>query len=577
MRLNATRLQSLRKTSAKAWKVFFALQTSLVLACITLAQSEGTRKQPILGQSPRYVNPLNLPANSTDGSAQGVSLGDPTVLRDGSLYYMFATGATNRFAPQGGAWVSTDLVHWSWKSLDEHSARVPVAPHVVKFNGMFYMAGNGSPLYRSANILGPYVEVGPWLDDQGRPFSQSPTPHGGTRSIFDVCIFVDKNDKPYVYMAYGMTYGVWGAPLDPNQLNHLAAPPTDLMKFNPNHVWERAGDSNERTYFDYIEGPWVFEHGGTYYLEYSASGTEWLTYSTGVYTAKKPLGPYTFMPGNPLLRQTHGVNTGPGHGSAVLGPEGNWWQFYLTVLPSPPGGRRIGMDPIGFERNGRMFIRGGVPSETPQWAPGVVADPVRDGDAGSIPLTFGKTRAMIVSSERPGHEAGYALDNFNGTWWEPADADMRPTLTVDLLAIPPFLPYTIDSTRIQFHAINVPLQGGNGRGRAAGPGATGVGLAPFGRGPAAPPPQDLVFSGSIAFRYKMEASVDGEQWVTVVDKTNNNVTRYTEFDDFHPALARFVRVTFTDWPRSVAQPLGIVEFTVFGKYIEQPLKSAKSQ
>jgi hypothetical protein len=320
------------------------------------------------------------------------------------------------------------MLNWTWKSLDGHSAHVPVAPHVVKFDGMYYMTGNGSPLYRSANILGPYEELGPWTDEQGRPFSQSPTAHGPARTVFDVCIFVDKDDKPYVYMAYGMTYGVWGAPLDPKQLNHLAAAPKDLMQFNPDHVWERAGDSNERAYFDYIEGPWIFEHGGNYYLEYSASGTEWLTYATGVYIAKKPLGPYSYMPGNPLLRQTHGVNAGPGHGSAVLGPNGQWWQFYLTVLPSPPGGRRIGMDPIGFGSDGRMFVRGGVPSETPQWAPGVVGDPVRNGDSGSIPLTFGKTRGMIVSSEVPGHEAGYALDNVNGTWWSPAagDANQRP-------------------------------------------------------------------------------------------------------------------------------------------------------
>jgi hypothetical protein len=79
-----------------------------------------------------------------------------------------------------------------------------------------------------------------------------------------------------------------------------------------------------------------------------------------------------------------------------------------------------------------------------------------------------------------------------------------------------------------------------------------------------------MFSGSKAFRYTIEASVDGQQYTTVVDKTNNDVTRYTEFDDFHPTLARFVRLTFTDWPRSTAQLLGVVEFTVFGKYIEQP-------
>ncbi len=507
---------------------------------------------PVIGVAARYVNPLNLPANSVDGSAQGVSLGDPTVVHDGGLYYMFATGVTNGPVPQGGAWVSKDLVNWVWKPLDPRSAPLAVAPHVVKFDGSYYMTGNGAPLYRSDSILGPYKEVGPWLDAEGRPLAQSPTTNGFQRRIFDVCIFVDSDDKPYVYMAYGQTGGIWGAPLDPKHLNRLSGQPKDLMKFDPNYVWERAGDANERAYFTYIEGPWVFERNGYYYLEYSASGTEWLTYATGVYTAKHPLGPYSYMRGNPLLRETHGVNTGPGHGSIVRGPDGHWWQFYLTVLPDPPGGRRIGMDPVGFISDGRMFVRGGIPSETPQWAPGVVQDPVRDGDSGSIPLTFGKTRGLVVSSQRPGREAGYALDNSDGTWWSPADGDAQPTLTVDLLAIPPFKPYTIDSSRIQFHALNVRLR----RPRSAAAGAR-----------SAPVPPEARFSGSTAFRYRIEASVDGKVFTTVVDKSHNEVTRYTEFDEIHPTLARYVRLVLTDWPRSATQPLGVVEFTVFGRYV----------
>jgi hypothetical protein len=528
---------------------------------MTLANAAGAQgSPPQVGQALRYVNPLNLPANSLDGGPRGVSLGDPTVVREGELYYLFASGVTNGPVPQGGAWVSKDLVNWEWQPLDPKSAPLPIAPDVAKFDGKFYMSGNGTSLYRADNILGPYTELGPWQDAEGRPVTQIPTTNGLPRRVFDVFMFVDKDNQPYVYMAYGQTGGIWGAPLDPKQPNRMTAAPKDLIQFNPDHVWERAGNANERSYYTYIEGPWVFERNGTYYLEYSASGTEWLTYSTGVYTAKSPLGPFTSMAGNPLLRQTHGVNTGPGHGSAVLGPDGNWWQFYLTVLTAPPGGRRIGMDPIGFDSNGRMFVRDGVPSETPQWAPGVVKDPARGNDSGSIPVTFGKTRGMLMSSERPGRDAGYALDNFNGTWWSPAEGDAQPTLTLDLLAIPPFEKmYTVDSSRIQFQALNVGL-GPLPPGITPPPGAA----AP----PAGPKPEDAPFTGSRAFRYKIETSEDGKTFSIAVDKTANDVTRYTEFDDFPTVMARFVRLTMTDWPRSVNQPLGIVEFTVFGKYVE---------
>lgn len=149
--------------------------TSLLLFAWQAIAATGT---PVLGKTPRYINPLNLPANSVDGAPLGVSLGDPTVVRDGDLYYLFATGVTNGPFPQGGAWVSKDLVNWHWKPLDVRSARLPIAPDVVKFNDHFYMSGNGAPLYRSKNILGPYEEVGPWLDNLGRPITETPTTNG---------------------------------------------------------------------------------------------------------------------------------------------------------------------------------------------------------------------------------------------------------------------------------------------------------------------------------------------------------------------------------------------------------------
>jgi len=148
-------------------KVFLGatVLTTMALGNITLfslpAQSEhaevpGHHGSPVIGKGLRYVNPLNIEAISQDGSPQGVSLGDPTIVRDGNRYYMFATG--------GGPWISDDLVNWKYAPIDPAGVPVPSAPDVVKYDGYFYMAGNGTRLYRSAKILGPYKEVGPWLD-----------------------------------------------------------------------------------------------------------------------------------------------------------------------------------------------------------------------------------------------------------------------------------------------------------------------------------------------------------------------------------------------------------------------------
>src|SRR5438105_170917 len=77
----------------------------------------------VIGKSTRYCNPLPLEASSRDGSPQGVSLGDVTVVREGDFYYLFGTG--------GGAWVSIDLVSWKYQAVDVRGGWLPVAPHVA--------------------------------------------------------------------------------------------------------------------------------------------------------------------------------------------------------------------------------------------------------------------------------------------------------------------------------------------------------------------------------------------------------------------------------------------------------------
>ena len=144
--------------------------TSLMLAVAGVGQSSPAgRESPVVGTSLRYCNPLAIETSSQNGSPQGVSLGDVTVVREKDRYYMFCTG--------GGAWVSSDLVHWKYSPVQ---GRVPVAPGVVKYNGYFYMSGNNSPVYRASDILGPYESLGPWKDEKGQPWTgtaPNPSPY----------------------------------------------------------------------------------------------------------------------------------------------------------------------------------------------------------------------------------------------------------------------------------------------------------------------------------------------------------------------------------------------------------------
>jgi xylan 1,4-beta-xylosidase len=483
---------------------------------------------PVLGKSPRYCNPLPM----VSGGGASAS-GDVTVIRDSGKYYMCCTG--------GGTWISDDLVNWTFQRV----AAVPVAPHVVKYNGAFYMCGNDGPLFKADNPLGPFIGIGDWRN--------TPDVAGGWNGAFDVDIFIDDDNMPYLYYPGRGVSGIYVVPLDPDDLTRFAGPPKHLFGFDKRHVWERYGEMNEYTDVAWIEGPWLQKFKDTYYLEYSASGTQWKTYAEGYYTAKSPLGPFTYAPNNPLLRRTEGLVTGTAHGSIVEGPDKRLWQFYTIVLNNPPGGRRIGMDPVAFDKNGHMSVR---ITDTPQWAPDVVADPANDGDSGSIPVSINKVRAMNAqsrfSSQQPGHDAAYAVDNSSGTWWEPEPADAQPTLTLDLGPATRFdvvQLFTVDSVRLLF-------TGGGRFGRPGGSSAAAANTPPPATSGSALPSTD-------AFQYKIEVSTDGSAFTTILDQSANAVMRHTIFEELPPTRCRFLRLTMINWPR--ATPLGIIELTVFGK------------
>jgi xylan 1,4-beta-xylosidase len=498
----------------------------MLIILASLVASTARSQNPQTGKSTRYCNPLPM-VIGPGGNASG----DVSVIRDNGKYYMFCTG--------GGAWISDDMVNWTYQRVE----KVPVAPDVVKYNGSFYMSGNDIQLLKADNPLGPYTSLGEWKN--------TPDVAGGWNGAFDTHIYIDDNNKPYLFYPGRGVSGIFVVPLDPNDLTKFAGPVKHLFGFNRDHIWERYGEMNEYTDVAWIEGPWLQKHNGTYYLEYSASGTQWKTYAEGYYTAKSPMGPFTYASNNPLLQKTEGLVTGTAHGSIVEGPDGNLWQFYTIVLSNPPGGRRIGMDRIVFDKNGNMSVK---ITDTPQWGPNVVKDPTK-GESGSIPVTINKVRAMNAlskfSSEQPGHDAAYAVDNSSGTWWEPTPTDSLPTLMIELSPATRFdvvQLFNIDGVRLMFNG-----------GRRARP---SVANPPVANAPVTPPAQPA----SEIYQYKIEMSMDGKTFTTALDQTKNSLARNTIFEEIPPVKCRFVRLTMTNWPKT--SPLGIIEFTVFGKPAE---------
>ena len=142
-----------------------------------------------------------------------------------------------------------------------------------------------------------------------------------------------------------------------------------------------------------------------------------------------------------------------------------------------------------------------------------------------------------VSSEQFGFFGSYAVDNFSGTIWMPEEEDKEPSLLIELSPATRFdvvQLFTVDAMRIMFGGMS---KSGSGRG--------------FGRS----------YSDQV-YKYRLEVSMDGEYFTTVLDRTDNTVSRNTVFEEFEPVECRFVKLTVTSWPEGA--PRGIIDFTVFG-------------
>ncbi|MEJ7678620.1 MAG: family 43 glycosylhydrolase [Segetibacter sp.] len=122
-------------------------------------------------------------------------------------YYMAATGEGDA---KGLFWISDDLVHWSYKQPLVPDGTNFVAPHVLVLNGYIYITSNGTGLYRSKDIMGPYEKYGDFK-----------RPDGAELKCFDPALFKDDNGKIYLYYSGASERGIYGAELDKKDIQQL--------------------------------------------------------------------------------------------------------------------------------------------------------------------------------------------------------------------------------------------------------------------------------------------------------------------------------------------------------------------
>jgi xylan 1,4-beta-xylosidase len=495
------------------------VRLSRTIASLILATTAAYSSLPASAVEPptRYANPLAIDDTR--------SVADPTVLRFQGKYYLYLSG--------GLVWVSDDLITWRYEHVTMPAGHpTPTAPNAFEYNGSIYLSGNDIGFYKASNPLGPWTYAGDIKDASGK-----------TMLLFDSMGFVDTDGRVYLYYSGRHADGIWGVELDRTNLTHFHGAPVKLFTFDPSHKWERYGDNNEGTHVSWLEAPWMTKHKGKYYLQYSSPGTEWKTYSVGVYTSKSPLEGFVTAPRNPMLVHHNGLINGTGHHTVVEGPGGQLWAFYTILFRNwSTFDRRIGMDPVNFDAQGNMYVDG--PSEEPR----SVLAPATPSQ--SIAVSINRY-TYAASSAAPGRDPQYAFDNNVRTWWEPVESDTKPWLILDLgsrNAEDPNQEFMIDSSRVLFDA--APHRAGgeihvDGHDRHW-----------FGQPPGTPTP----------YKYRLEASLDGKQFWTVVDRTANDHAATIGFDEFKPVRCRYVRLTVTGLPPGA--PLAVLEFTVFGKSAE---------
>jgi beta-xylosidase len=104
-----------------------------------------------------------------------------------------------------------------------------------------------------------------------------------------------------------------------------------------------------------VEGPWMIEHGGTFYLFYSANGYASSKYAIGVARSSSPMGTFEKLAA-PILT-SGGAWAGPGHCSVVDIPDGETEIVYHAWKSSS-----IGAAPGRLALVDRVVWSGGWPA-----------------------------------------------------------------------------------------------------------------------------------------------------------------------------------------------------------------------
>jgi xylan 1,4-beta-xylosidase len=437
---------------------------------------------------------------------------DPTLVRFGDTYYLFATTDGVRLAsgdPQ--VWISKDFVHWYNQAIDiPYSILTNIwAPDMVQGpdGRYYYFHGNCEA---GCNIYG-YVSdtpVGPWTNIAGENKPVIPVALVGNLPSLDQHYFFDDDGSLYAY------FGTWISSF--NGMGWAKIDPTDMMT-----ILDK-GQVPMDQLPEIFEAPFMMKKNDKYIMMYSSGSCHDHTYRVQYAYADSPTGPFTFGENNPILETSEdGTVHGPGHHSVFTHEGTHYIVYHRHDNPFSTGGmfRQTAIDELVFEND--STIRKVVPTHR---GVGYLEEPENP-----LPpnLAFGATASasshyhLETFTQDYIYHPRYAVDHNNGTMWRSATNDMPHYLSLDLGR-------KINLRRVMTH---------------------------------------FEFA-TFYYQYLIEYSADGESWHVYADRTANRQVGSPMIDD-GDVEARFLRltVTATEKPGMFA---AIWEMKVYDELFEVP-------
>ncbi len=283
-------------------------------------------------------NPVDLNYRFQSNQPSRREAADPTIIVFKDRFYLFASKS-------GGYWHSEDLSEWIFIETDE----IPVeeyAPTAISIEDTVYFlasSGEKSTIYKSSDLLN-----GKW--DVAKDSINIP--------VWDPAFFLDDDNRLYLYWGCSNQAPIYGVEINYKNDFSFIGEPEALIFANPDQFgWEVPGDYNTLVnQAPWIEGAWMNKFKGKYYLQYAGPGTEFKSYSDGVYVSDDPLGPYTVSPHNPFASKPEGFVAGAGHGSTFKDKHGNYWHIgTITISVKHMFERRLGLYPTFFDEDGILY------------------------------------------------------------------------------------------------------------------------------------------------------------------------------------------------------------------------------